>query len=398
MAPGTEATPERAAVELRLRMRQVVALVTQQGLGRRASTSPTNWLGRRAPRSTTQHCFDRCCTGSGSFALARGRFAEAAELTDELRQLADRQPDPVLELQAHNAASYDHIVAGRPAVAMAHIERCLELYDPTVHARLALLYGADPAVECHQWAAVATWLLGYPDRARNHAGEACRLAHELGYPNDMFEASWCAVVVHVLCRDAEQIRKHIDALFGVCDQYGLARVTAHAAIIDGWLVAQQGASVSAIAQIREGLAEISAAKDPFFSSLLAETLAGLGDTAAALEAASEALDSARLTGDLEYESELVRVRGELLLRTDPSAADDSVSDAESTFVEALAIARQQQAKSFELRAAISLARLWQSRGQQAQARSLLVETYGWFTEGHDTHDLETAAAMLAELG
>jgi predicted ATPase len=135
---------------------------------------------------------------------------------------------------------------------------------------------------------------------------------------------------------------------------------------------------------------------PFLSSLLADALAGVGETAAALESASHALLTARRSGELWYEAGLVRLRGDLLLRAEP-AGSDAEAAAEAAFVEALAIARQQEAKSLELRAAISLARLWQSRGD-ARARELLADTYGWFTEGHDTHDLKEAAALLAELG
>ena len=120
--------------------------------------------------------------GLWNFAFNRGRMSDAAELSDELHGLARRHPDPVLEMQAHGTTGYTHVLAGRPATALPHLERCLALYDPTAHRRLALVYGEDPGVSCHQWAAYATWLLGYPDRARRHATEACRLALNLGVP------------------------------------------------------------------------------------------------------------------------------------------------------------------------------------------------------------------------
>ena len=256
---------------------------------------------------------------------------------------------------------------------------------------------------CHQWAAYATWLLGYPDRARRHATEACRLAQNLGYPNDIAQATWFATVVHIVCRDVQRARQLSDALLGVCQEYELTRWSALGQLVDAWMAAQRGEPHAAIPQMRESLADYSGASGfPYFSSsLLAEALAMAGDTAGALETASGALVMARRTGQLWYAAELARLRGEILLRFAPSPTigpDDLATDAEHALVEALEIARRQQARSLELRAATSLARLWQSQAQHQRARDVLTGTYRWFTEGHDTGDLQAAAAVLAELG
>ena len=119
-------------------------------------------------------------------------------------------------MQAHGTTGYNHVLAGRPATALPHLERCLALYDPTAHRRLALVYGEDPGVSSHQWSAYATWLLGYPDRARRHATEARRLAQDLGYPNDISQATWFATVIHIMCRDVHRARQLSDALLRVC--------------------------------------------------------------------------------------------------------------------------------------------------------------------------------------
>jgi predicted ATPase len=257
-------------------------------------------------------------------------------------------------------------------------------------------------VNSHQWAAYATWLLGFPDRARHHANEARQLAQELAYPNDLAQATWFATVIHIMCRDVGRARQLSDALVRVCDEYELTRWSALGNLVAAWMAGQAGEPQSAIAPMRDSLGEYSGASGfPYFSSsLLAETLALAGDTTSALETASGALVMARRSGQFWYAAELSRLRGEILLRIAASEAiggSDRNTDAERALVEALEIARRQQAKSLELRAATSLARLWQSQGDTQRARGLLAGTYRWFTEGHDTGDLRAAAALLAEL-
>jgi hypothetical protein len=195
--------------------------------------------------------------------------------------------------------------------------------------------------------------------------------------------------IEVFCRDIDRVREHVDALLGVYHQHGLTRSIYHIKIVDGWATAQRGEPPSPLSQQPDGPAELATTTrvNPFIVCLRAETLAARGDTAGALETVTGALETARRTNYVEYEAELVRLRGELL-----------PADAEAAFAEALTIARQQQARSLELRAATSLATLWHTRGQQQPARDLLAGIYGWFTEGHETHDLKAAGKLLAELG
>jgi predicted ATPase len=395
----TDGLADRPAVELELRMMQTVALVTLHGAG-----APGVDAAYAQARAVCTEIDDATMLapvlyGLWSFAFNRGRTLDAVELSEELRGLALREPEAVLEMQASSTAGYNLAQAGRPALALPHLERALALYEPAEHRQLALVYGEDPGVGCHQWAAYTTWLMGYPDRARHHAGEARRLAQELGYPNDIAQATWFATAVHVFCRDLDRVRELSDELIEVCQQYDLTRWSALAKVVDGWAAAQGDDQREVVAQMREGLAEYAGTSGfPYFSSsLFAETLARRGDIAAALATASGALDNARRTGELWYESELVRLRGELLLSAEPSRSTDLVHEAERAFIEARDIATRQEARSFELRAVTSLARLWQSRGQPQEFRSVLAGTYGWFTEGHDTHDLQAAAALLAEL-
>jgi tetratricopeptide (TPR) repeat protein len=398
-----ERTPDitdRAAVELRVRMMQTVALVTLYGAG-----APGVEQAYRQAREVSAEIDDAMLLGPvlyglWNYAFNRGRMSDAAELSDQLHGLARRQPDAVLEIHAHGTTGYNHVMAGHPATALPHLERCHALYDPVAHRRLALDYGEDPGVNSHQWAAYATWLLGYPDRARRHATEARELALNLGYPNDIAQATWFGTVVHILCRDLYRARQLSDALLNVCREYELTRWSALAHLVGAWMIAKAGEPHRAVSEMREGLADYSGASGfPYFSSsLLAETLALAGDAAAAMETTSGALVMARRTGQLWYAPELARLRGDILLRLEPSPDADHETDAERAFVEALDMARRQEAKSLELRAATSLARLWQSHDETQRARVLLAGTYRWFSEGHETGDLQAAAALLAELG
>ncbi len=400
-----ERTPDltdHRAIELRLRMMQTVALVSLHGAGAPAVETAYRQARAVSPEIDDATVLGPVLYGLWNFAFNRGRMSDAAELSEELHGLARRRPDPVLEMQAHGTTGYNHVLAGRPAIALPHLEQCIALYDPIRHRRLALVYGEDPGVNSHQWAAYATWLLGYPDRARHHANEARQLAQELAYPNDLAQATWFATVIHIMCRDVGRARQLSDALVGVCAEYELTRWSALGNLVAAWMLGQAGEPQGAIAPMRESLGEYSGASGfPYFStSLLAETLALAGDTDSALETVSGALVMSRRSGQLWYAAELTRLRGEILLRSAPSQAsgrETVVNDAERALVEAAEIARRQQAKSLEFRAAISLARLWQSRGDIPRARTLVAGTYRWFTEGLDTGDLRAAAALLAEL-
>jgi DNA-binding winged helix-turn-helix (wHTH) protein/predicted ATPase len=384
---------DRSAVELRLRMMQTVALVTLLGAG-----APEVELAYQQARAACAENDDPALLGPvlyglWSFAFNRGRTNDALELSDELRRLGERHQDPVLALQAHGTAGYNHVLGGRPATALPHLERGLELYDPADHRHLALTYGEDPGVGCNDWASYACWLLGYPDRARRHNDDARRLALELGYPNDLAQATWFATAVGVMCRDVDRVAEFSDALLEVCRPYDLTRWSAVGKVVQGWVVAQRGDPAHAVAVMREGLEEYAGASGyPYFSSsLLAETLAALGDVEAALETATGALETARRNGEQWYEAELVRLRGDLMLR------NGDATGAEHAFLEAHTIATQQEAKAHELRAATSLARLWTTQDRAAEGRHLLAGVYAWFREGHDTYDLRAAAAVLDEL-
>ena len=330
--------------------------------------------------------------GLWNYTFNRGRMSDAAELSEELQSLARRQPDPVLEMQAHGTTAYNHVLGGRPATALPHLERCHALYDPTAHRRLALVYGEDPGVNSHQWAAYATWLLGYPDRARRHATEARELALNLGYPNDIAQATWFGTVVHILCRDLYRARQLSDALLTVCREYELTRWSALAQLVAAWMVAQAGEPQRASSRRCERVSPTTPApRDSRTSPPRSWRRRSPLPVTPRLRSrpTSGALVMARRTGQLWYAAELTRLRGEILLRLEPSPGGVDERDGRRAHLRrgprhrpaaagqvARAARRDEPGPTVAVR----------GRDRSAPA-AYLAGTYRWFTEGHETGDL-----------
>jgi predicted ATPase len=392
----TAATPERSALELQLLMSQTVARFTLGGHGAPGVEDACRRAQALCAEVDQPDLLGPVLYGLWTIASLRNDTDGVGVLAAQLDEVARRHADPVLEMQAYVMIGLHALIAGRCAAALAHFERCLELYDLPAHRRLALSYGEDPAVAAHTHAAFAEWLLGHSDRARTHAEHACRLAGELGYPNDIWEATSGAMYVHVLCGDASRARTLVQTLLAVFDEYGLTRSIYHLKVVDGWATAMLGEAPSALSELPDGAAELATGTrtNPFIICLRAETLAARGEIESALAAAADAIEIARRNGFAEFEADHVRLRGELLLRADPVG---SASAAEEAFTTSLATAREQQARSLELRAATCLARLWGSCGQRDRGRRLLADVVAAFSEGFDTHDLRAASALLAEL-
>jgi predicted ATPase len=206
-------------------------------------------------------------------------------------------------------------------------------------------------------------------------------------------------MVHQLRREAPLTQAHAEAAMTVATDQGFPLQVAQAMSLQGWVLAAGGQGEEEITQIQQGLAAYRATgvmRDrPYYLALLAEASIQAGRTAAGLEALTEALAMLAKNGGYWWEAELYRLKGELLLAQEGTRLQ--WVEAEASFCQALAVARRQQAKSLELRAAISLSRLWQRRGKRAAAGRLLTEVYGWFTEGFDTVDLRDARALLEAL-
>jgi predicted ATPase len=291
--------------------------------------------------------------------------------------------------------------SGELAAARAHQAQGLRLYDPQQHRTHAALYsGHDPGVCCHYRAAPTLWLLGYPDQAVASSQAALALAQQLAHPLSLSIAPYFAAILHHLRRDAPLTQAHAEAAMTIATDQGFPHSRAQALPLRGWALAVGGYGEESLRQIREGLdacRAMGAIRDrPYHLTLLAETTILVGQTTAGLEALAEALATVATSAVRWWEAELHRLQGEVLLHADGGVRHAALT-AEECFQQALAIARRQQAKSLELRAAMSLSRLWQQQGKRAEAYEVLAPIYGWFTEGFETANLQEAKALLEAL-
>ena len=317
-------------------------------------------------------------------------------LGEQLLSLAQGLNDPDLLLEAHHALWTSLFTGGELTATRAHQEQGLRLYDPQRHRAHAALYsGHDPGVCCRSRSGGYLWLLGYPDQAVASSQAALALAQQLAHPLSLGSALYWAAMLHHMRREAPLTQARAEALITLAVDQGFSELFAQAMPLLGWARAARGYGEEGIMQILQGLAAYETtgwARDrPYYLALLAEASAKVGRTTEGLEALTEALATLGTSGARWWEAELYRLRGVLLLSADKEAA------AEACFHQALDLARRRQARSLELRVAMSLARLWQPQGKRAEAYALLVPIYSWFTEGFDTLDLQEAKALLEEL-
>ena len=335
--------------------------------------------------------------GLWRFYQVRAEHQTARELAEQCFNLAQRGQDPTLRLEAHFALGVSLFWLGEVVAARAHLEQGIALYDPQEHRALAFRVGIDLAVWCLSHAAQALWLLGYPDQAlgRNHA--ALTLAQELSHPPSLAAVLFHVAFIHCYRREAHATQEQAEAAMARAREQGVPQWLTVGTILRGWALARQGQAEEGIAQIRHALAAWRAMGAGMAVShwlvLLAEAYGHAGQAEEGLRLLAEALVHVDSTGERPSAAEVYWLKGELLLR---QAIPDEVQ-AETCWHQALDIARRQQTKSWELRAAVSLARLWQQQGKNAEARDLLAPIYGWFTEGFDTADLQEAKALLEAL-
>ena len=334
------------------------------------------------------------------FYLGRADLVTARELGQQLLGIAERAQDAGLRLLAHRVLGQVAFFQGEFASAHTHLAEALALYDPVAHRSLVFQYAQDPGVAVRSYAALALWALGYPDQASQQSGEALTMARELSHPYTVAFALGGAVWLHHYRREPLEIEKGVDELIALGDEHGFAYLFARGTVLRGWMLTELGKSDEGIAQILEGMSALQVRGAsiwlPYWLTVLAEVYGRAGRIAEGLGALARAMAAIRDTGERWWEAESHRVEGELLLgpKPDPSA----LSAAEARFLRARDVARAQGSKSLELRAAVSLGRLWHRQGKVDEARGMLGEVYGWFTEGFDTTDMKEARALLNTLG
>jgi len=334
--------------------------------------------------------------GLWRFYLVRAEYQTARELAVQCLRLAQRDEDSALRLVAHHALGNTLYFFGEVSLARAHLEQGIALYDRQQHHHLAFHYGLDLGVWCLAYGAWPLWLLGYPEQALQRSREALTLARKLAHPFSLAHALYYMAYLHYFRREWQAAQAQAEAAMALASEKRFPQMVAVGMITRGWALAMQGQGREGIAQLQQGMAAFRAAAGdldrPRYLAHLAEAYGQVGQTEAGLTTLAEALATAYKTGDRYWEAELHRLKGELLLRQ-----ASPTKEVEACFRQAIEIARQQQAKSLELRAATSLSRLWQQQGKRDEARALLAPVYGWFTEGFDTIDLQEAKALLDAL-
>jgi predicted ATPase len=277
------------------------------------------------------------------------------------------------------------------------LEEGLALYDPERDRAKASRLGFDARMACHSWLGFVLWNQGFPDQALAHTEEAIVASRAAAHPlSEAWALSW-AGMLHQLRGDVRLCRERAEAALALAIEQVLPFYVMYAKVYGGWALVKQGRTEEGLARLRSGLDAYCAtgAKlyKPRWRALLADACLDAGRIEEGLSAVREAIAETKETGACYNVAELNRLEGELLLA--PKEPDES--GAEASFREAIAIGRGQGAKSFELRAATSVARFWLHRGRRIAARDLLAPVYSWFTEGFDTVDLKEAKALLDEL-
>jgi predicted ATPase len=386
-------TPARAQQELDLLLVLGPAVLATKG----SAAAEVEQVYARARLLCAQHGETlhllRALFGLWRVDFNRGSYRTALEFGKQLEELAHRTVDPTHLSAAHVALALTLLYMGEYMTAQSHCEQGVALIDAAArrlerpHTARAVLLAVDALIK---------WCLGYPAQALRRSQQALAEARAAS-PYDLALAQSYAAYLHCRRRDPPAVQAHADALLSLATAQGFPLWMANAAVWRGWGLVMQGQHATGLAQIRQGMKEASATGDtgarPHHLCLLAEALGHAGEVHTGLGLLTEALEQIESVGQGDSSSETHRLHGVLLLQQDvPDPAR-----AEMCFQQALIIARDQQAKAWELRAAVNLSRLWQQQGKRAEAYELLAPVYGWFTEGFDTADLQEARALLAVL-
>ena len=391
-------TPTRAQQELDLQMALGPALIATKGYA--APEVEQTYARARVLCAQVGETPQLVPTLGGlwRFYLNRGVLPTARELGEQLARLAQQEDMPIDCLGASAALGTTLFFLGDYAAAWTHLAHGLTLADPTQQRGLALRYGEAPGVTCLTYATHTLWCLGYPAQAVQRGQEALILAQALAHPFSLALAQHFAASLHHRRREVLAVQEQAEALLTLATAQRFPAWAGVGTCWRGWALAMQGHWEAGLTQMRQGMTAVLATGQtltrPFCLALLAEAAGYVGEVEEGLHLLTDARAALEGSGRGDLLAETYRLQGALLLR---QAVPETVQ-AEACFQQALAIARRQQAKSWELRAAMSLSRLWQQQGKRAEARELLAPIYGWFTEGFDTSDLQDAKVLLAELG
>src|SRR5215813_6171854 len=390
-------TPERAQWELRLLLALGPVVIAAKGY----AAADVERVYSRALQ-LCQHLGEipqlfPVLVGLRKFYQVRAAYQTAHELGERLLVMAQSLHDPALLLEGRFGIGISLYYLGDFVASREQYTQGLVLYDTQQPRSRAAFFGQDTGVACYTFEALALWLLGYPDQALHRSREGLTLAQQLAHPFSVAFALLHGAVLHVARRERQATYEMSEAALTLATEQGFAFWLAWGTFLRGWALTTQGDEREGIAQMCQGLeatrsigAEVGRSG---FLALLGAAYGAAAQPEKGLEVLAEALSVVNNKGERYYEAEIHRLTGELLL----ACFSDQQAASEASFHQALVVARAQQAKSWGLRAAVSLGRLWQQQGKRTAARQLLEEVYGWFTEGFETADLQEAQALLEEL-
>ena len=319
------------------------------------------------------------------------------ELAAQFLALAQKQRATGPLMIGHRVMGLSLSHTGDFAESRAHYDQAVALYDPAEHRPLATRFAVDSGAANFAARSHASWHLGYPDAALTDDEQAVRNAREIGHAATLMYALMFTSYPHIYRGNYATATEQLDELVALADEKGALFWKTTGMLIKGAVLALTGRAASAVQMITSGITALrstgASSTLPFYLSCLATAYAELGQFDDAWRCVGEAMTAVETTKERLWEAEVHLIAGEIALKSpQPDAAK-----AEAYFERALAVAREQQAKSWELRAAMRMARLWRDQGKTQQARELLAPVYGWFTEGFDTLDLKQAKALLDEL-
>jgi class 3 adenylate cyclase/predicted ATPase len=319
------------------------------------------------------------------------------ELASRFLELAGKQAANVPIMIGHRLMGCSQVLTGNVSEGREHFDQALALYDPVEHRPVATRFGQDARVSTLSYRSLTLWLLGYPEAARADTHYALKEARGIGQAAGLMYALLHASLTHLLCGDYAQANADAGELTALADEKASLFWKAQGTSMQGFSLALAGRASSAVHMITSGLAAFRSTGAASWTSLQSSHLAlaymDLGQFDDAWRCVGEAQTALQTTKERWYEAEVNRITGELALQS----PERDAAKAQACFEHALSVAQQQQARSLELRAAMSMARLWSDQGKRDGARELLAPVYGWFTEGFDRRDLKEAKALLDDL-
>jgi class 3 adenylate cyclase/predicted ATPase len=389
-------TPERQRQELDLRSGLGAVLLAVKGYaapetGHASARARELWEQLGSPSE-----FLRVPFGQSRFHAMRGEYDLALRLDEDLLRLSRQRNDSGGLVLGHTSAGNNLWFVGRFASSRSHLEEVLALYDPISHRSLVHQAGYHPQLASQAILGIVLYCLGYPEQASAWSSAAIAEARSLAHPPSLASSLVLGAFPPLLGGDDSVLGERAEQLVAVTTEQGFAFWGAAGTVYRGWVKVKNGDVAEGISLLRSGSSAYRATGAetavPYFLALLARACKIAGQVQEAVTRLDDALQIVERTGERWFAAELNRHKGQLLLRQGQSEA------AEELYRKALSIAREQEAKLWQLRAAASLARLRRDQGRPAEARDLLAPVYGWFTEGFDTADLKEAKALLDELG